>query len=90
VGRRVLDQEARATKQENAQRDRLEQLERMVQSQTDKLESLESLVNTLISANSSSQLNIKSSANGIAHQSPPSLATYHSEDDLQYTKNPGS
>jgi hypothetical protein len=52
--RRVLDQESRDSKHETALRDRLEQLERMVQCQTDKLESLESLVNTLIAANPSS------------------------------------
>jgi hypothetical protein len=78
----VLDQESRANKQEAVQRDCLEQLERMVQCQTEKLDLLESLVNTLIAANSSSNLNIQISTNGVAHRPPPGPAPHHPENDF--------
>jgi hypothetical protein len=78
--RRVLDQESRANKQEVVQRDRLEQLERMVQCQTEKLESLETLVIELIAANSRIKLNNQFSTNGVTDPPPPGPASHHPED----------
>jgi hypothetical protein len=46
--RRVRDQESRARKQENANRERLDRLESMVYSQHEKLDRLESLVYRLM------------------------------------------
>jgi hypothetical protein len=79
--RRVLDQESQANKQEAVQRDRLEQLERMVQCQTEKLDSLEFLVHTLIAANSSQKLNNQSSTDSVTGRPPRDSVRYHSEDD---------
>jgi hypothetical protein len=101
----VLDQESHGNKQEAAQRDRLEQLERMVQCQTEKLDSLEVLLNTLIEANSSPNFSSQSSTNGVTGRPPCNPAPHHSEDnspsrdrtrvntlveELQYDKNPGA
>lgn len=46
--RRVRDQESRAKKQEDVNRERLDRLERMVYSQHEKLDRLESLVYRLM------------------------------------------
>jgi hypothetical protein len=76
----VLDQESRANKQEAVQRDRLQQLERMIQCQTEKLECLEALVNKLVAANSSQKLNDQSATNDVTDRQPPAPAPHHSED----------
>jgi hypothetical protein len=81
--RRVLDQESRSRKQEDLQRDRMEQLERMVQYQTEKLERLESLVYTFIGTDSRPALKDLYSTNHITNQSSRNHTSYQSGDETQ-------
>jgi hypothetical protein len=83
-GRRVLDQEVRAKKQEEAQNDRLDRLERMVRSQSEKLDRLETLVYKVAGApasHSSPELRNVPSAGGLSKASTHSTLFDQAEDD---------
>jgi hypothetical protein len=79
----VLDQEARSSKQEAIQRDRMEQLERMVQYQTEKLERLESLVHTFIDTGSRQELKTLYSTDHVTNRSFRNPTPYQSGDDTK-------